>query len=89
MSSPPEEVKGDGVSGVLVCFAVVGHVLCSLRLVFSAGLPLTIGSHTITHFSKANELLLIEFLELHNAWKDQRNVDALRAGNFKSPYVSS
>lgn len=58
-------------------------------MVFSAGLPLTIGSHTIKHFSKANELLLNEFLELHNAWKAQRNADALRAGNFQSPYVRS
>lgn len=70
-------------------FVVVVHVLCSLRMVFSAGLPSTIGSHTIQHFSNANELLLNVFLELHNTWESQRNVDALRAGNFQNPCVSS
>lgn len=64
-------------------------MLCSLRTVFSAGLPSTLGSHTIQNFSNANELLLNVFLELHNAGEAQRNVDALRAGNFQNPYVSS
>lgn len=65
------------------------NVLCSLRMVFSAGLPSTLGSHTIQNFSNVNELLLNVFLELHNAGEAQRNVDALRAGNFQNPYVSS
>lgn len=44
---PTEEEMGDSVCGF-----VVVHVLCSLRMVFSAGLPSTIGSHTIQHFPK-------------------------------------
>lgn len=31
-------------------FVVVVDVLCSLRMVFSAGLSSTVGSHTIQHF---------------------------------------